>query len=189
MRTKRSSSAGFSLAEVLVAVALLSVILLALFGLVTAGVRQAYSGKKMTQGAMVAQSAMERMNIQQCQDLLGAASTDTSVTKTWTKTDPGSADAKTTPAAETGTTAPILARNAVRDLLRTSDLAGSPSAPATLTVTMTAMPTGANCPSGTTCTFANCAMVQIIVDLQWSDYGLRKRTIHLQSLNLRVVPS
>ncbi len=181
MRTKRSSSAGFSLAEVLVAVALLSVILLALFGLVTAGVRQAYSGKKMTQGAMVAQSAIERMNVQQCQDLLGAASTDTTVTKTWTKTDPGSADNKTTPAAETGTTAPILARNAVRDLLRTSDLAGSPTAPATLTVTMTAKPSGTD--------FSTCSMVQIIVDLQWSDYGLRQRTIRLQSLNLKVVPS
>ncbi|HEV2718576.1 MAG TPA: prepilin-type N-terminal cleavage/methylation domain-containing protein [Thermoanaerobaculia bacterium] len=183
MRTKRSSSAGFSLAEVLVAVALLSVILLALFGLVTAGVRQAYSGKKMTQASMVAQSAIERMNIQQCQDLLGAASTDTSVNRTWTKTDPGSADAKTTPAAETGTTAPILARNAVRDLLRTSDLAATPSAPATLTVTMNAMPS-----TPTPTNFGNCSMVNVVVDLNWFDYGLRKRTIRLQSLNLRVVP-
>lgn len=177
---KLRKRAGFSLAEVLVAVALLSVILLALFGLVSAGVRQAYSGKKMTQGTIIAQSAMERMNVQKPQDLLGGIDTDTSQTRTWTKVSPSTADSYTTPAAETGTSAPVVARNAVRALLRDSDLSASTANPATLTVTMTAQPAGKN--------FGNASMIRIVVDLQWSDFG-RPRKIRLQMLNMRVVSS
>ena len=77
---------GFSLAEVLVAIALMSVILLALFGLVTAGVRQTYGGKKMTQGTIVARSVLERVNVNKPQDILSAVDTDT--VKTFTSSFP-----------------------------------------------------------------------------------------------------
>jgi prepilin-type N-terminal cleavage/methylation domain-containing protein len=174
---KRSSSArGFSLAEVLVAVALLSVIILALFGLVTAGVRQAYGGKKMTQATILAQSALERVNILKPQDLFSAVDTDTSITKSWTKTTAASV----TPAAESGTSTAVVTRNALRTLLLNAELPCTPTAPATLSVTMSAQPTGKN--------FGNASMVRISLDVTWSDWGNRPRSIRLQTLNLRTVP-
>jgi prepilin-type N-terminal cleavage/methylation domain-containing protein len=174
---------GFSLAEVLVAIALMSVILLALFGLVTAGVRQTYGGKKMTQGTVVARSVMERVNVNKPQDILGAVDTDTVKTLTWTKTSVktgATIDSKVTPAAEGGTGNAAI-RDACRLLLRDIDLPATAVRPATLTITMTARPSGKN--------FGNATMVQVLVDVTWYDWGTRKRQVRLQALNLRVVPS
>lgn len=185
LKSARPSRAwrGFSLAEVLVAIALMSVILLALFGLVTAGVRQTYGGKKMTQGTIVARSVMERVNVNKPQDILGAVDTDTFKTLTWTKTSVNTgatADNKITPAAEGGTGNAAI-RDACRLLLRDVDLPATTVHPATLTITMTARPSGKN--------FGNAAMVQVLVDVTWYDWGTRKRQVRLQALNLRVVPS
>src|SRR5687767_2599977 len=84
--TSRRRQSGFSLIEVLVAVALLSVILLALFSLVSMGVQRAYSGKKMTEATILAQAAMERANVYEAHTLLGAASGASTVSQTWTRT-------------------------------------------------------------------------------------------------------
>jgi prepilin-type N-terminal cleavage/methylation domain-containing protein len=172
---------GFSLAEVLVAVAILGVIILALFGLVTAGVRQVYGGKKMTEGSGIAESVMQRANIIKPQDLLGGVDADTTQTVTWEKAAPGNASTAVTPAAETGSTVPITTRNAWRTLLLNSELPVTTAHPAKLTVTMNAEPSGKN--------FGNASMVQIVVDLEWWEWGTRVRRIRLQTLNLRVVPS
>lgn len=172
-------SRGFSLAEVLVALALLSVIILALFGLVTAGVQRAYGGKKMTEGTVLAQAVMERANVEAPQDLLSAASTDTAATRTWTMTA-----GVVSPAAEGGSSVPINERNAWRTMFATSGLpgyGGSPARPARLIVTMTALPTGAS-PAKT---FADAAAVRIVVDVEWWEYRTRKRTVRLQTLNVR----
>ncbi|HEX7705855.1 MAG TPA: prepilin-type N-terminal cleavage/methylation domain-containing protein [Thermoanaerobaculia bacterium] len=166
---------GFSLAEVLVAVALLSVIILALFGLVTAGVHRAYGGKKMTQASTIAQHVLERANIYAPHELLGAAGTATTATRVWTRVG-----ATTTPAAETGTTTPIVERNLWRSLLASADLPAATGSPATLSVTMTPLPSGA--------TFASASMVRIVVDLTWAERGTRERHVRLQALNLRSKP-
>lgn len=182
-KSRRATMGGFNLAEVLVAVALLAVIVLAVFGLVTAGVKQAFGGKKMTVATTVAQSALERANIQKPQDLMGAVDTDTTKTKTWSKTKPltgTAAESVTTPAALGGSSVANVAQDAWRLLLRDADLPASVSNPAKLTVTMTAK-------GGTN--FGDCTMVQILVDVEWTEYGARKRQVRLQSLNLRVVPS
>jgi uncharacterized protein (TIGR02598 family) len=173
----RGQMRGFSLAEVLVAVAIMAVIILALFGLVTAGVRQVYGGKKMTEAATITESAMQRANINKPQDLLDGISTDTSKTITWSKTGP----ATVTPAVETGTSVPITTRNAWRTLLLNSELPNTAVHPATLTVTMSAQPSGKN--------FGNAAMIQIIIETEWWEWGTRQRRVRLQTLNLRVVPS
>jgi len=172
------------LAEVLIAVALLAVIILAVFGLVSAGVRRAYGGKKMTQAAAVAQSALERMNVQKPNALLGVADTATTATKTWTKTVPTNADSGVTDAAEGGgtPTAEQITRNAVRAMLRDSDLPANAARPATLTVTMTPVPVVAGQ------TFASATMVRITVDLTWWEFGTRQRVVHLQTMNLKTVP-
>jgi prepilin-type N-terminal cleavage/methylation domain-containing protein len=178
-----SSARGFSLAEVLIAVALLAVIILAVFGLVSAGVRRAYGGKKMTQASAVAQSALERMNVQKPQDLLGAAGTDASATITWTKTAGDNLDSHVTAAAEGGATpTPVQAtRNAVRTLLVNSDLPATAARPATLTITMTPVP-------ASVATFDGCTMVRIEVDLLWWEFGTRQRRVHLETMNLKTVP-
>src|SRR5258706_3078381 len=85
----RGRMRGFSLAEVLVAVAIMAVIILALFGLVTAGVRQGYGGKKMTEAATITESAMQRANINKPQDLLDGVNTDTFKNLTVNKDAPG----------------------------------------------------------------------------------------------------
>ena len=173
----RGQMRGFSLAEVLVAVAIMAVIILALFGLVTAGVRQVYGGKKMTEAATITESAMQRANINKPQDLLDGINTDTSKTITWSKTAP----ATVTPAVETGTSVPITTRNAWRTLLLNSELPNTAVHPATLTITMSAQPSGKN--------FGNASMIQIIVETEWWEWGTRQRRVRLQTLNLRVVPS
>ena len=183
-RSRRAPASGFSLAEVLVAVALLSVIMLALFGLVTAGVRQVYGGKKMTEAATITESAMQRANIIKPQDLLGGVNTDTSQSVSWSKTTTGNASTAVTPAAETGSTTPITTRNAWRTLLLNSELPATPTHPALLTVTMTATPT-----TPTAKTFGNASMVRIVVEVEWWEWGNRPRRVRLQTLNLRVVPS
>ena len=177
----RERMRGFSLAEVLVAVAIMAVIILALFGLVTAGVRQVYGGKKMTEAATIAESAMQRANINKPQDLVGGVDTDTSKAVAWSKAAPGNVSTDVTPPAETGTSVPITTRNAWRTLLLNSELPATSAHPATLTVTMTARPAGKN--------FGNASMVQIIVETEWWEWGTRQRRVRLQTLNLRVVPS
>ncbi len=169
------ASRGFSLSEVLVAVALLSVILLAMFGLVTSGVRRAYGGKKMTEATILAQSVMERANIIAPQALLSAAPTDTTATRTWSK--PGPAAGSVTPVAEVGTTTPITERNAWRALLANSGLPVGAGKPATLTVTLTPLPAGR--------TFATAAAIRIIVNVGWAEYGTRDRVVQVQTLNIR----
>lgn len=174
-RTMPGSERGFSLAEVLVAVAMLSVILLALFGLVSAGVRRAYGGKKMTQATALAQAILERASVYAPHELLGAAGTATTASKSWSRTGPSSV----TPAAESGTADNIVERNAWRTMLAQADLPATASKPATLTVTATPVPTGA---------FETASMVRVVVDLQWSEYGTRTRQVRLQTLNLRDEP-
>jgi len=168
---------GFSLAEVLVAVALLAVILLALFGLVTAGVRRAYSGKKMTEASVLAQHVMERANVYAAQDLLGAAAGSSTITVTWTKT--GSGDANTLPAATGGITTPEIERDEIRKLLVNVDLPATAANPTTLAITATAVPSG---------TFSTASMVRVIVNLTWTEWGTRTRQVRLQALNLRTTP-
>lgn len=170
------SARGFSLIEVLVAVALLAVILLALFSLVSMGVQRAYSGKKMTQATILAQAAMERANVYEAHKLLGAADTATTATQTWTRTK-----TSTTPAAVTGTSTEALVRDAWRKLLDEADLPVAGDKPATLTVTIT--PVGA---AGVT--FATATMERIEVLLVWHEWGTRRRQVRLQALNLRTIP-
>jgi prepilin-type N-terminal cleavage/methylation domain-containing protein len=169
---------GFSMAEVLVAVALLSVILLALFGLVTAGVQRAYAGRKMTEATILAQAVMERANVESPQTLLGAVDADTTATRTWTLTT-----GTVTPATDTGSGVPVDERNAWRALLASSTLPARTGTPATLTVTMTPLPAGRN--------FGNAASVRVLVDVSWYEFtgnttiGARQRTVRLQTLNVR----
>ena len=181
-RRQARSSRGFSLAEVLIAVALMAVIILAVFGLVTAGVRRAYGGKKMTEASAVAQSALDRVNQQKPQDLFGALDTDTTAVRTWTKTSPANPDTTVTPAAEGGTGVQAT-RDAIRTLLVNSDLPGSAGRATTLTVTMTPVKYNTANP-----TFASCTMVRIDVDLTWWEFGTRARQVHLTSTQLKTVP-
>lgn len=175
---RRRGDSGFSLIEVLVAVALLAVILLALFSLISMGVQRAYSGKKMTQATIIAQAAMERANTYEAHTLLGGAAGAGSVSQTWTRV--GNNDADTTPVDVVGTSTEANERNAWRKLLKDADLPATTDHPATLTVSMTAVPTGR--------TFANATMERIVVDLTWYEWGTRKRQVRLQSLNLRTTP-
>jgi prepilin-type N-terminal cleavage/methylation domain-containing protein len=172
---RRRSSAGFSMIEVLVAVALLAIILLALMGLISAGIHRAYSGKKMTEATILAQAAMERANVYAAYTLLGAAKTDTGATQTWTRNA-----TTTTPDVVSGTSAEAIERTAWHDLLANADLPATNAKPATLTVTMTPVPAGA--------TFDTATMVQIVVDCTWVEWGTRQRQVRLQALNLRVTP-
>ena len=176
IRDRRRGAAGFSLAEVLVAVALLAVILLALMGLISSGVHRAYSGKKMTEATVLAQAAMERANVYAPHKLLGAADTDTTATQKWSRTGAGST---TTPAAVTGTSAEAIEKTAWHDLLANADLPADSSFPAELTITMTPVPGG---------TFGTASMVRVVVDVNWTEWGSRKRHVRLQTLNLRTTP-
>jgi prepilin-type N-terminal cleavage/methylation domain-containing protein len=180
--THTARERGFSMAEVLVAVALLSVILLALFGLVTAGVQRAYGGRKMTQATILAESVMERANVEAPYTLLGAASTATTATYEWTMSN-----GIVTPAAEGGSGIPVTERNAWRTAFANSQLPSISNSTATLTVTMTPLPD-----TGTPRTFGNAAIVRILVDVTWfegvgatNSAGKRRRTVRLQALNVR----
>lgn len=171
----RRRERGFSMAEVLVATALMSVILLALFGLVTAGVHRAYGGKKMTEGAVLAEAVMERVNIPVPHTAFDPGGAATGRTRTWTKTGAASI----TEAVESGSTNDVILRNSLRTLLLEAPLHASTARPATLVVTMT--PVGAG---GADLT--NCSLIRITVDLTWWDRGVRRRNVFLQALNVRI---
>ena len=170
--TKLENQRGFSLAEVLVAVALLSVILLALFGLVTAGVHRTYGGRKMTEGAVLAEAVMERVNVPQPQALFGAAGTDTTAGETWDKTGPTAV----APSAVGGTPTPE--RDLIRQLLVNAPLPANATHPAELDVRIEPLPTGGGL------TFANASMLRITVVVRWRERGVRQRTVHLEAVNL-----
>lgn len=172
-RTRRS--AGFSLAEVLVAVALLAVILLALMGLLSSGVHRAYSGKKMTEATLLAQAAMERANVYSSWELLGADKDDEDAAQTWTR-----AGATTVPDTVGGTTNEAIERTAWHNLLANADLPADNDFPARLTISMKALPDGQ--------TFDTASMVRVIVDVTWTEWGNRPRQVRLQTLNLRTSP-
>lgn len=180
MLRRQSREAGFSLAEVLVAVAILGVILLALFALLTSGVQRAYGGKKTTQGTMIAQAVMEQANVYEPHLLfpVAATSTDPAVLE-WERT----ANA-TTPAAESGATSAITQRNAWRNLLATADLPASDEFPARLIVRATPLPEGAS-PARS---FTTASLVRLEVELHWTEWGTRPREIRLQSINIPVNP-
>lgn len=177
----RASQRGFSMAEVLVAVALLAVILLALFGLVTAGVQRAYGGKKMTQATTIAQAVMERANVYEAQSLIDSADTD-SRTVSWTRlgnVTTNDATNSTDPESPADTDAKR-ERNAWRAMLANADLPTS-GQPATLSVTVDAVGSGG-------VTFTNAEMIRITVDLTWHEWGKRRRQVRLQALNLPEEP-
>lgn len=180
-RSQSPESHGFSLAEVLVATALLSVILLALFGLVSSGVRRAYGGKKMTEATVLAQAVMERANIEEPQGLLTTNYALTTTSKEWLL-----AGGAVTPVADpTSPTADE--RNAWRLLLQNSDLPNSAAQPASLRVTMDALPTTVVAPRTAAATFSDAAAVRVTVDVAWTEWGTRQRQVRLQTLNVRKV--
>ena len=183
MHERKRESRGFSLAEVLVATALLSVILLAMFGLVTQGVRRAYGGKKMTEAVNLAQAVLERANIVAPQALMGAVGTETTpLTVTWEKTANNKIDTSVTPAEDGASTVKAIEQNRWRALLRDSDLPtnGTGANAATLTVTMTPMPQ-----TPTARSFNTAATVRVVVEVSWIEFGNRRRTVRLQTFNVR----
>jgi prepilin-type N-terminal cleavage/methylation domain-containing protein len=175
-RSTRTS--GFSLAEVLVAVALLAVIMLALFSLVSMGVQRAYSGRKMTESSMLAQTVMERVNVYEPHLVLTTNTGLETISQTWTKKPSG---VTSVPALATGTTYQATEQLAIQTLMENAtQLQVYADRPATLTVSMTATPA--------TKTFANASMVRVVVHLTWYEWGTRKREVRLQALNLRKTP-
>ena len=174
MFRKKCASSGFSLAEVLVAVALLGVILLALMGLMSASVHRAYSGKKMTEATFLAQAAMERANTYEAYTLLGADEDDTGAEQEWTKVG-----GVASPAAVTGTSAEAIERTEWSKMLAASGIPADNTFPATMKVSMTPIPAGK---------FKDASMVRIVVDVSWTEWGKRPRRVRLQSLNLRTTP-
>lgn len=62
MKSQRASSRselGYNLVEVLIAMAILAVVIISIFGLFLAGQRNVYSGKQMTQAVSIANRVME----------------------------------------------------------------------------------------------------------------------------------
>ena len=178
---RRSREAGFSLAEVLIAVAMLGVILLALFALLTSGVQRAYGGKKTTQATMIAQAVMEQANVYEPQTLFNVTATSTDpVQLEWERGSNG-----TEPDAESGTSSVITQRNAWRNLLATADLPASDEWPAKLTVTATPLP--ADPPEGPV-SYEDASLVRVEVSLTWTEWGTRPREVRLQTVNLPVNP-
>lgn len=181
LRGSRRRQAGFSLAEVLVAVALLGVIMLALFSLVSMGVQRAYSGRKMTESTMLAQSVMERVNTYEPHLVLTSNTALSTVTKTWTTNNAGVTVVSVNPTTAAGGAFQTSEQDAITALYDAAKLQvyGKASS-STLSVTMTATPGGR--------TFANATLVRMEVDLTWTEWGSRAREVHLQALNLRTTP-
>lgn len=166
MSARKKSESGFSLIEVLIALALMAVIILAVMGLVTAGMHRAYGGKKMTEAAVLAQAVLERVNQPAAQNLINSTNTsDRSVT--WSN------NGTVTPAAE-GTTAGA-ERDRWRSLFANAPLPTNPANPTTMTVRVEAVPAGS--------TWLTAAMIRITVDVMWRERGTRARHVRLQTLN------
>jgi prepilin-type N-terminal cleavage/methylation domain-containing protein len=175
--SRRSRDAGFSLAEVIVAVALLGVILLALFALLTSGVQRAYSGKKTTQATMIAQAVMEQANVYEPHLLFDGLDVTTSdpVTLEWERDSSG-----TTPDDEGPGDSARTQRNAWRNMLATADLPANDQHHAILSVTVTPLPEGE--------TYEDATLIRLEVSLTWNEWGKRPREVRLQSINLPITP-
>jgi len=160
--------------EVLIASVLLSVILLATFGLVTQGVRRAYSAKQITRATVAAQAVLERANVAAPHINLGGVGTGTAaLTYTFNATTGTLA-----PAAAADTTPAQTERTKWRTIVSTSELP-APS----LVVTLTPLPAGRS--------FDTSAIVRIVVDVSWDEVfggtvsARRRRSTRLQTFNIR----
>jgi prepilin-type N-terminal cleavage/methylation domain-containing protein len=166
---------GFSLAEVLIALALLSVILIAVMNLVTLGVRRVYSGRKMTAATNLAQAVMEKVNTSMTATTppppspaaqIGAPTGNSTYTKQWVPSD-----------VDETTGAGFQFRNELRQMFVNAQLPGQSAGPdrARLVVTLDTVPAAA--------TFGTIPppIIRITVDVDWSEFG-RPRTVRLQTL-------
>ena len=129
---------------------------------------------------MLAQTVMERVNVYAPHLELTSDETLSTISQTWTKKPSG-----VTPAALGTSSFQGIERDAIRALLENATtLQVYEDRPATLTVTMTAMPTATPAKK-----FSNASMVRIVVDLTWYEWGTRQRRVRLQALNLRTSPT
>jgi len=173
---RATPDAGFSLAEVMVATAMLGVILLALFALLTSGVQRAYGGRKTTQATMIAQAVLEEASVYEPHLLFPVAAASTAPAGLeWERTTTA-----TTPAAESGESSAIAQRNAWRSLLATADLPASDELPARLVVRATPLPEARS--------FATASLVRVEVEVHWTEWGTRPREVRLQTITLPVNP-
>ena len=79
--TKRSASRGYSLVEVLIAVAITGVVMLTIVTLFYMGRRNVYSGKQMTYAVSVGTRVMEDLSTMTNQDVLTAFGVDDNTTR------------------------------------------------------------------------------------------------------------
>ncbi|HVT44780.1 MAG TPA: prepilin-type N-terminal cleavage/methylation domain-containing protein [Thermoanaerobaculia bacterium] len=168
---------GFSLVEVLISMAILSAILTAVLGMFTLGLHRAYGGKKMTEATVLAEHALERLNQPAAQELLAAASSDSSATKAWQRKTDADGTSIVTAAEVSGSN--FAFRNELRDLFMELDLpfGRGESKRSEMVATMTAVPSGS--------TFANAEMLRIQVVVRWAERGQRSRQVVVETLNLR----
>lgn len=84
--TMRASRSGFTIVEVLVAILILSVGMLALVGSAAVVVRQTGTAARQTQAAAYAQSRFERLRASPCASLTGGADTVRGIVTAWAVT-------------------------------------------------------------------------------------------------------
>jgi prepilin-type N-terminal cleavage/methylation domain-containing protein len=173
-----SAASGFSLIEVLGAMALLSVIVLATSALSVGVMHRVYGGKTMTAASSLAQSILERVNHPQAYRSLDALSTASSAEKVFErKVNSGSL---TITEAETSSNGANWAeRNTWRQLFLDAHLPyGEGDAQASQLVVRVE-------PVPSTATFGTATMLKIQVGVRWSERGVRPREVFLETLNLR----
>lgn len=202
---RTGSARGFSLIEVLIAMALLSVVILSTMGVLVVGLHRVYGGRKMTEAAVLAQDVLQRTNRPAAYLFFDAPADTRSVQQIWEtgqtggvgyrrtqriRTDGAGTVTTETPinfatAWETAGASPTNnygasfgTRNLVGDLFTNSRLPYGETAAneAEILVRADAVPDGT--------TFNNARMARVQVQVRWSERGTRPRQVRMESLTL-----
>lgn len=172
-----TKSRGFSLAEVLGAMAILSVVVLSTSALAIGVMHRVYGGKMMTNATGLAQNVLERVNRPEAYKSLDVPASSSSAEKLFERKVVAGVLTITSP--ETAANGMNWAvRNEWRQLFLDANLPyGEGSHASDLTVRVEAVPN--------TTTFDTARMLKIQVRLRWSERGVRPREVFLETLNVR----
>ncbi len=179
LTTHNSKCGGFSLIEVLISMAILSMVVGGTLGLFTVALHRTHDARSLTRASALGRSVMERVSRPSAHLLFDASGSSPSIEKVWARKVLGG-ELEVTEAEGSGGSAAV--RDELREMFLDADLpyGGGEEKRNELAVRIEALPIGT--------TFANASMLRVEVRVLWTERGVRSRELRLDTLQVRRDP-